>query len=165
MTEAPATADIEACETLALFSRLLETSVNRALQRQFGVSLEEHAVLSLLHRSGGQVLHVTDVATSLGFSRSRVSRCVNRQCLRGRLSRTPCPRDARAAHVALTEQGTAFVQQLGRAYRAAVRAGLGSLHIGSEDVTELVRRLPPLTERYTRLRPLSACSGRPRPTA
>ncbi|MFD5593125.1 MarR family winged helix-turn-helix transcriptional regulator [Streptomyces griseorubiginosus] len=95
MPETPTGTDVRAYEALALFARLLETSVNRALQREFGITWEEYAVLSLLHRSPHQFLHMTEAATALGFSRSRVTRAVTRQEIHARVIRSACPRDAR----------------------------------------------------------------------
>jgi MarR family transcriptional regulator, 2-MHQ and catechol-resistance regulon repressor len=71
MQDVPTASDIRAYEALALFGRLLETSVNRALQREFRISWEEFAILSTLYRSPHRFLHMTDAAAALGFSRNR----------------------------------------------------------------------------------------------
>jgi MarR family transcriptional regulator, 2-MHQ and catechol-resistance regulon repressor len=71
MQDVPTASDIRAYEALALFGRLLETSVNRALQREFRISWEEFAALSTLYRSPHRFLHMTDAAAALGFSRNR----------------------------------------------------------------------------------------------
>ncbi|MEH0425446.1 MarR family winged helix-turn-helix transcriptional regulator [Streptomyces stelliscabiei] len=159
MKEDPGTADVRACETLARFSRLLETSVNRTLRREFGISWDELAVLSLLHASPYRFLHITDVAASLAFSRSRASRSVSRQELLGRLTRSRCPRDARATHVTLTDGGAALVHRSSGTYEAAVLGGLARLRVGPEQLTDLTDRLAPLTERHGRPETRGTCAG------
>ncbi|GAA2294449.1 hypothetical protein GCM10010234_40130 [Streptomyces hawaiiensis] len=134
-------ADVRAYETLALLSRLVETSVNRVLQREFALTWEEYATLSHLHRSPHQFLHMTELATALGFSRSRVSRAVARQELRGLISRTACPRDARAAHAAVTDQGICLLQLISGRYESTVRGSLTQLGVDSEQVADLVEQL------------------------
>ncbi|MFB6849617.1 MarR family winged helix-turn-helix transcriptional regulator [Streptomyces sp. NPDC056373] len=141
MERVSAAADILAYETLTLISRLAETSVNRVLQQEFALAREEYATLSHLHRSPHQFLHMTELATALGFSRSRVSRAVARQELRGLISRTACPRDARAAHAAVTDQGIVLLQQVSGLYEATVRGSLTQLGIDTEQMTGLVEHL------------------------
>ena len=159
MEEAPTAVDIRAYENLALLGRLIETAVNRTLQQQFGITWEEHAVLSHLHRTPHRFLHMTELASHLGFSRSRVSRAVARQELRGMLTRSGCPRDARAAHAAVTEQGAVLLHQINGTYEAAVRNSLAGLSAeGYDQVVGLVKQLEPLT--HERLTPLPCRDGK-----
>ncbi|MEU3891538.1 MarR family transcriptional regulator [Streptomyces sp. NPDC029041] len=141
MEKVSTAADVRAYETLALLSRLVETSVNRVLQQEFTLTWEEYATLSHLHRTPLQFLHMTELATALGFSRSRVSRAVARQELRGLISRTACPRDARAAHAAVTDQGIVLLREVGGLYETTVRGSLTKLGVDTEQVTDLVERL------------------------
>lgn len=153
MQEAPPPTDVRVYEVLALFARLLETAVNRTLQQRFDITWEEYAVLSLLHRSPHRFLHMTETATALGFSRSRVSRAVARQESGGRVTRSPCPRDARATHAAVTEQGAALLHRATDTYQNAVRQSLTRFSIGAEHTEALVKLLEPLSD--LRARPQS----------
>jgi DNA-binding MarR family transcriptional regulator len=134
-------ADVRAYETLALLTRLVETSVNRVLQREFALTWEEYATLAHLHGSPRQFLHMTELATALGFSRSRVSRAVARQELRGLISRTACPRDARAAHAAVTDQGVSLLERISGLYETTVRSSLTKLGVDTEQMAGLTERL------------------------
>ncbi|MFD5403035.1 MarR family winged helix-turn-helix transcriptional regulator [Streptomyces griseorubiginosus] len=165
MQEAPTGTDVRAYEALALFARLLETSVNRALQREFGITWDEYAVLSLLHRSPHQFLHMTEAATALGFSRSRVTRAVTRQEIHGRVIRSACPRDARATHATVTEQGSALLYKTDDTYRAAVRQSLTKFSIGVEHTDVLVKLLEPLCDLRSRPRSQLTCARSGRTTA
>ncbi|MFF5985165.1 MarR family winged helix-turn-helix transcriptional regulator [Streptomyces olindensis] len=136
-------ADVRSYETLALLIRLVETSVNRVLQREFGLTWEEYATLSHLHGSPHRFLHMTELATALGFSRSRVSRAVARQEMRGLISRTACPRDARAAHASVTDQGVSLLEGISGLYETTVRGTLTKLGVDTEQVTGLVEQLVP----------------------
>ncbi|MFG2133218.1 MarR family winged helix-turn-helix transcriptional regulator [Streptomyces sp. NPDC048751] len=160
MQEIPTATDIRAYETVALFGRLLETAVNRVLQQKFDISWEEYAVLSALHRSPHQFLHMTEVATALGFSRSRVTRAITRQELQGRVTRSACPRDARATHAAVTAQGTALLDRISDTYEAAVRGSLTRLSIGAEQVEGLVKQLEPLSDLRARSGSAINCARR-----
>lgn len=150
MQDVPTTSDIRAYEALALFGRLLETSVNRALQREFTISWEEFAVLSTLHRSPHRFLHMTELAAALGFSRSRVSRAISRQESNGHAIRSECPRDARATHATITERGVALLGRMSRTYEATVRDSLTGLSIGAEQIETLVKHLEPLSDQRDR---------------
>lgn len=163
--ESPSGTDVRAYEALALFARLLETSVNRALHREFGITWEEFAVLSLIHRSPHQFLHMTEAATALGFSRSRVTRAVTRQEIHGRVLRSACPRDARATHATVTEQGVALLDEADDTYRAAVRQSLTEFSIGVEHTDVLVRLLEPLCDLRSRPRSQLSCARSRRTTA
>ncbi|MFF6783106.1 MarR family transcriptional regulator [Streptomyces sp. NPDC012510] len=163
MEEAPFAADIPAYETLALLGRLVETAVNRSLQQQAGITWEEYLTLSHLHRNPHHFLHMTELATRLGFSRSRVSRAVARQELRGLITRSACPRDARAAHATVTEQGVTFLLQIRSTYEAAVRSCLTELRVGADRMEVLAKQLHPLTDHYGRPAALTGCVGAPTP--
>ncbi|MFF9042075.1 MarR family winged helix-turn-helix transcriptional regulator [Streptomyces sp. NPDC014892] len=165
MQNAPLSADIRAYETVALFGRLLETSVNRVLRQQFDITWEEYAFLSALHRSPHQFLHMTEMATALGFSRSRMSRAVARQELRGRVTRSACPRDARATHAAVTVRGTALLDRISDTYETAVRTGFTRLSISVEQVEQLVKQLEPLSDLRLRPESTNTCARRRFPAA
>ncbi|MFF9808375.1 MarR family winged helix-turn-helix transcriptional regulator [Streptomyces coeruleorubidus] len=156
MEEAAVTAGIRAYETLALLGRLVETEANRALQ-QFGVTWEEYLVLSHLHRTPNHFLHMTELATRLGFSRSRVTRAVARLEPRGLIARSACPTDARAAHAAVTEQGVTFLRQSNDTYEAAVRRCLAGLRVGADQMEVLANQLQPLTDQHDRPTALTGC--------
>ncbi|GHC90187.1 hypothetical protein ACIPIC_36495 [Streptomyces collinus] len=106
---------------------------------------------------------MTELATQLGFSRSRVSRAVARQEFRGVLARSACPRDARAAHAAVTDQGTVLLGRLSGIYEVTVRDSLTRFHVRAEQLEVLVQHLQPLVDHVDRPLALSACTRRQRP--
>ncbi|MFF5654085.1 hypothetical protein ACFY8N_37520 [Streptomyces collinus] len=163
MNEASSAADIRACETLALLGRLLESSVNRALQ-QFDITWEGYAILSHLQRSPRKFLHMTELATQLGFSRSRVSRP---SPARSSAESSPARR-APETHERPTRRSPIRAPSCSAGSAAStstVRDSLTRFHVRAEQLEVLVQHLQPLVDHVNRPLALSACTRRQRPAS
>ncbi|WP_194238472.1 MarR family winged helix-turn-helix transcriptional regulator [Streptomyces spongiae] len=152
--------DVRVFEHLALVSRLLESSVNQALVKQQAITLEEFSVLAVLGGAPAGFLHMTELSAVLGTSRSRVSQTVARQQSRGRVIRSECPTDARAAHVMLTERGRALLRDSGPVYEEAVRSRLGAFTDDARRLTVLAEALQSIVGGLRRTTVGTACTRR-----
>jgi DNA-binding MarR family transcriptional regulator len=97
--------------------------MNRQLQADSGLSLSDYDVLVALSNAPNGQMRVIDLATQIGWERSRVSHHLRRMCERGLAERRPSPDDGRVTDARLTTNG----------YEVLTRAAPG--HV------ELVRRL------------------------
>jgi DNA-binding MarR family transcriptional regulator len=100
-------------EHAAAWEGFLELS--RRLRRDAEGVLEPHAefgvggfgILGRLARAERRTLRQTDLGDAMGLSVSRISRLVDTLESRGYVARRPCPGDARAINVELTDTGLA----------------------------------------------------------
>lgn len=102
----------------------LTATLERRLERDFGLSLQWFEVLLRLSRSPGNRLRMSDLAAQTGLTPSGLTRAVDRLSEAGLVERVACPEDRRVAYAALTPAGLDKV-------RAAVRPHL-------DDIDELV---------------------------
>jgi DNA-binding MarR family transcriptional regulator len=99
----------------------LEAELNRELQSVSGLSLADYDVLVPLSEQPGGRLRVFELASALGWERSRLSHQVARMQRRGLLAREECGTDRRGAFVVLTAQGRAAIEQAAPAHVDTVR--------------------------------------------
>ncbi|SDE69984.1 DNA-binding transcriptional regulator, MarR family [Mycolicibacterium neoaurum] len=99
---------------------LLQTAMNRQLQRDCGLSLADYDVLVALDEAPG--CRVADLGARLGWEQSRVSHQLARMRTRGLAGRRGADDDRRAAVVDLTADGRAALQSAAPAHAALVRA-------------------------------------------
>ncbi|MCO5970102.1 MarR family winged helix-turn-helix transcriptional regulator [Actinoallomurus soli] len=83
----------------------LNYEINRGLQAEGDLSLQDFHVLNALADSPGGRLQLSDLAIRIGWERSRVSHQVLRMEARGLVERRPSSADARATDAVLTSQG------------------------------------------------------------
>ena len=83
----------------------LRRGAEAALERQAGLSVSALGVMGRLARAEERTLRQVELAAAMGLSISRVSRIVDALEERRLLERRPCPADARATNVTLTEAG------------------------------------------------------------
>ena len=100
--------------------RRLDRALDRAVQAGAGISVPEFEILIGLHRDPDHRLRVRDIATGIGWEKSRVSHQVTRMVARGLVERADCPSDARGSWVVMTADGR-------RAVLAGIRAHTGAL--------------------------------------
>jgi DNA-binding MarR family transcriptional regulator len=97
--------------------------MNHQLQADSGLSLSDYNVLVALGDAPDRQMRVIDLATQIGWERSRLSHHLRRMCERGLADRVPSPDDGRVTDARLTTFG----------YEMLTRAAPG--HV------ELVRRM------------------------
>lgn len=95
---------------LLLHSRLTAT-LNRNLEADSGMSLQDFEVLARLTDEATGKLRVTQLAFLLDWERSRLSHHVRRMQRRGLVVREECPDDNRGAFVVLTPAGRRAIEE------------------------------------------------------
>ena len=88
--------------------RAVEVAIDRQLS-EAGISRPDYEVLVPLSEAEGRTLRVRNLATWLGWDRSRIAHQLRRMEQRGLITRSECPTDARGTMVKLTDQGYAAV--------------------------------------------------------
>lgn len=85
------------------------TMLPRALEEQFahdaGVGMTDYSVLVVLSEADGRQMRLSELATAIALSLSRISRVVDDMARRGLVEKRRCPEDGRGAHAALTPRG------------------------------------------------------------
>lgn len=99
----------------------LDAALNRELQQDSGLSLQDFGVLVYLTDAADGRLRMTELAGVLQWERSRVSHHVKRMEGRGLLERAQCPEDRRGSFVVLTPKGRAAIEQAAPGHVRAVR--------------------------------------------
>jgi DNA-binding MarR family transcriptional regulator len=99
----------------------LEAELNRGLQEVSGLSLPDYDVLVPLSEQPQGRLRVFELASALGWQRSRLSHQLARMQRRGLLAREDCVTDRRGAFVVLTDQGRTAIEQAAPAHVDTVR--------------------------------------------
>lgn len=95
--------------------------INRQLQLDSGLSLADYHVLNALSSAPERKLQVTDLATVIGWERSRLSHHLRRMCERGLTERVRSEDDGRATDAVLTERGMAAIVEAAPGHIALVR--------------------------------------------
>jgi DNA-binding MarR family transcriptional regulator len=123
----------------------LEAQLNRELQGSSGLSLADYDVLVPLSEAAQGRLRVFELASELGWERSRLSHHLTRMQRRGLITREDCDADRRGAFVVLTDTGRAAINQAAPAHVETVRRLVFEGLSG-----EQVRSLQALTESVLR---------------
>ena len=123
----------------------LEAQLNRELQGASGLSLADYDVLVPLSETPQGRLRVFELASDLGWERSRLSHHLTRMQRRGLVTREDCDADRRGAFVVLTDLGRTAIDQAAPAHVDTVRRlvfdGLSSEQVAAvQAVTESVLR-------------------------
>ncbi|MFE3289204.1 MarR family winged helix-turn-helix transcriptional regulator [Rhodococcus sp. NPDC059234] len=95
--------------------------INRQLQLDSGLSLADYHVLNALSTAPERKLQITDLATVIGWERSRLSHHLRRMCERGLTDRVQSEDDGRATDAVLTERGMAAIVEAAPGHVALVR--------------------------------------------
>lgn len=114
---------------LAALHGLLETELERALQRESGLSVVEYTVLDALSRQDGWHMRMSQLARAAALSSSATTRLVNRLEDRGLLRRILCADDRRGIYTELTPAGQELVDAARPVHDATLAA---TLEIASE---------------------------------
>jgi DNA-binding MarR family transcriptional regulator len=83
----------------------LEFEMNRQLQAECGLSLADYTVMNALSAASGRRLRLSQLATTIGWERSRLSHHLQRMAGRGFVDRVQSDTDGRATDALLTDTG------------------------------------------------------------
>jgi DNA-binding MarR family transcriptional regulator len=117
-------------------SDVLRTQLARDLQQESGLSEADYAVLVQLSDEPEGRLRMTDLATRMLWSKSRLSHQIGRMESRGLVRKEDCPSDARGAFAALTPAGFAEIRRAAPAHVESVRRHFINL-LNSEQLAQL----------------------------
>jgi DNA-binding MarR family transcriptional regulator len=97
--------------TLAALHARIEDELERALQKQHGLSVSEYSVLDALARQDEHHLRMNQLSNAVVLSQSATTRLVNRLEDRHLLERYLCPTDRRGIYTEVTEAGRALLAE------------------------------------------------------
>jgi len=132
-------------------SALLEYRLNRELQEEHGLTLADYEILARLSEQPGMRLRMTQLATDVASSKSRVSHQVGRLESAQLVRRESCPRDGRGIFAVLTDRGFDLLRTAAPTHLRGVREHLAdqltdeqraALIIIFEGIAERLRSLP-----------------------
>ena len=99
----------------------LPAALNRELQKDADLSLQDFDVLVHLSESAEQRARVSDLAQALEWERSRLSHHVKRMEKRGLVAREECSDDGRGAFVVLAEAGRTSLESAAPGHATTVK--------------------------------------------
>ncbi|MCK2215595.1 MarR family transcriptional regulator [Actinomadura sp. ATCC 31491] len=137
-------------------TRLLTDALDRQLQREAGMPYTYYMIMATLAEVPGRRMTMTDLATLVYSSLSRLSHAVARLEERGWVRRSPNPDNRRVTFAELTVEGLAVLERAAPAHVAEVRRHLLDPLTG-EQVAQLREIMSLLWER------LDPTPGRPGP--
>ena len=105
-------------------SELLMAALDAQLQRDAGFPHAYYAILAQLSQAPERTLRMSDLASVVNASPSRLSHAVSKLEARGWVSRRPGTHDRRSMLATLTDAGHAVLGQQAPGHVAAVRAAL-----------------------------------------
>lgn len=91
--------------TLAALHAKIEDRLEKALQKEHGLSVSEYTVLDVLGRQDGWHMRMQQLARAVVLSQSATTRLVTRLENRGLLSRYLCEDDRRGIYTEVTQAG------------------------------------------------------------
>jgi len=114
-------------EELRIWREYIETAdalrarLSRRMQRESALSPGDYAVLLALTESGDRRLRSSELASTIGWERSRLSHQLGRMEQRGLIRREECLDDSRGAEVVLVEAGAEAFRRATVPHLVAVR--------------------------------------------
>jgi len=109
---------------LAALHARIEDELERALQKQHGLSVSEYSVLDVLARQDDYHLRMNQLSNAVVLSQSATTRLVNRLEDRKLLQRYLCPTDRRGIYTEVTEAGRNLLDQAQPTHDAVLTAAL-----------------------------------------
>ena len=100
---------------------LLAAAVARDLVRDSGLSAADYQVLVQLSESENHEMRISELATSMMWSKSRLSHQLSRMKERGLVCRRECRSDARGSFAVLTPEGLEAITKAAPAHVESVR--------------------------------------------
>ena len=126
--------------TLAALHGMIETALERALQREHDLSVVEFTVLDALNRQDGFHLRVHQLARATALSASATTRLINRLEGRKLISRYLCEDDRRGIYTELTPSGKALLELARPTHDDTLRAALDTA-AATPELTPLIEAL------------------------
>ena len=123
------------------------TRVNGVLAEEMSaeteVSLDWYGILLMLTQAEGGAMRPSDLADSVGLSRSATTRLIDRLEREGLVERTTCPADRRGSFVSLTAAGEAMFKKAGRVHLRGIDQHVGAPLSGQEmaDLRRILNKL------------------------
>ncbi|MGZ6826964.1 MAG: MarR family winged helix-turn-helix transcriptional regulator [Mycobacteriales bacterium] len=105
-------------------TELLMGALDAQLQRDAGFPHAYYAILAQLSAAPERTLRMSDLASVVNASPSRLSHAVSKLEERGWVHRRACPTDGRSTLATLTDEGFAVLERTAPGHVAAVRANL-----------------------------------------
>lgn len=102
-------------------SQLIHEELDRQLQRDSSMPHTYYVILVKLSEAKDRTLRMSDLATELNSSQSRLSHAVSRLEERGWVRRVPCAADRRVSWAELTDDGFAALTAAAPGHVEAVR--------------------------------------------
>ena len=116
-------------------SARLNEALTRQLEQDAGLSLSEYEILVRLSEVADRTLRMSELASSLVHSRSRLTHTVTRLERRGLVRRETCLADGRGVNCVITPEGFAHLEASAPGHVEAVRANLIDLLTDDELLT------------------------------
>lgn len=117
-------------------SELLMASLDAQLQRDAGFPHAYYAILAQLSHAPDRTLRMSDLASVVNASPSRLSHAIGKLEDRGWVTRRRCPTDRRSMLATLTDAGFAVLEEQAPGHVQAVRKALFD-RLTPEQVTQL----------------------------
>lgn len=114
----------------------LDAQIARDLAEDSGLSLADYDVLSTLASAEDRRGRSTEIAARMLWSKSRLSRQLDRMERRGLVKRQQCPTDARGSDVVLTDEGLKAIMNAAPGHVDSVRAHFIDM-LSREQITAL----------------------------
>ncbi len=116
--------ELDAWLSYVATSTLLESALDRQLQRDSGMPHAYYQILAMLSEVPDRTLRMSDLAAVTQSSQSRLSHAVSRLERNGWVTRMPCPDDRRSTLAHLTEAGFAALAAAAPGHVRTVREHL-----------------------------------------
>jgi len=102
-------------------ARRIDVALDRQLKDDHGLSLDDYEVMVRLSEVDGQRMRMSDLATSVANSPSRLSQRIDRMAARGLVCREASDDDGRVALACLTDEGRARLEAAAPGHVAEAR--------------------------------------------
>lgn len=129
--------------TLAALHGLIESSMEKSLQKAAKLSVVEYTVLDALSRQNGWHMRMQQLGRATALSPSATTRLVNRLEDRGLLTRILCDDDRRGIYTELTDAGSELLDTARPVHDEALECALEEAALVPE-LEPLVTALPQL---------------------
>lgn len=104
-------------------TRLVEDALDRAIG-EAGIQLSEYEIISMLSEAEGRRLRMSELASIVVQSRSRLTHTAKRLESRGWVVRESCLDDKRGVELVLTPEGFDAITRMAKLHVASVRANI-----------------------------------------
>jgi len=128
--------EVVAWKSLIVLSQLLPGALDRQLQTDSGLAHSDYAVLSALSSTPGRRLRMSDLASLMDYSLSRLSHAMTRIEKADWVRREPCTNDKRVFYAVLTDRGQHVLAEAAPGHVTHVRR-LVFDHLTPEQVRQL----------------------------